>query len=245
MFQEAFSRSTSCPGACAPRCTTPDRTDYRTELRRVHYRWHPFYGRDVPVRGTKKRRSFPVVRCQESDDETRDRREVPEWMLDPVRCEAMELSAAPYVAWHALCELRDLLLACVTPGVELEDPAPSSKMEEADAGSTPEVITKAQSGRTGRPLPSPAGTTAPCPTLLASDTRTPGRKAPMNHLASARKLRCAAGCSTRVLPIDPMVWNSNTTRSDPNESRRPPCVPRGDAPNCCDRSVRPLQRCPC
>jgi hypothetical protein len=141
--KESANRASDGAGT---RCTSPERTDHKTETRRVHYRWHPLYGRDVAVHGTKTRGTRSVVRCQEDTDDTRDRREVSAWMFDPVRCEKMNLCAEPYVSWAALCDLRDLLLACMTPCPESVDPPPSSPMEGSNGESTLTAESEVASG---------------------------------------------------------------------------------------------------
>ena len=66
-------------------CRSPEQSDHKTAVRLVRYPWHPLYGKEVIVRGRKARRRS-VLRCQVDDDDKRDNREIPEWMLevDPI-----------------------------------------------------------------------------------------------------------------------------------------------------------------
>ena len=78
----------------------------RTEVRVVHYRWHPLHGREVLVCVDER---FPgVLRCFGADDPDRYCL-VPSWMFDASVCARMRLAPEAHVSWQALADLKCLV----------------------------------------------------------------------------------------------------------------------------------------
>lgn len=123
-----------------PHCRTPDHTDHKTVVRRVHYPWYPLYGQDVIVHGSRKG-SQGVLVCQVHDDGKGDHREVPTWMFDAVRCARMVPVSPPQVCWAALLDLRRLLEEAqpqeVPAPVEDRCPSTTEGTDETPTGATP------------------------------------------------------------------------------------------------------------
>jgi hypothetical protein len=152
-------------------------------VRRVHYRWHPLYGKDVVVRG-KKDGMRGVLRCQVDDDDKRDNREVPVWMFDRVRCELAEITARPHVSWDALLDLRWLLdNAGETVACNAARDGSPSKTEETHAAEEEAIKSK------------PSDRAVRCPQGTAALGRIPGRdkadgdRAGGSHAAAAATSR--------------------------------------------------------
>lgn len=80
----------------------------KTEVRRVRYRWHLFYYREIVIRRELQRREGAFVACRLDGDE-RPLIEVPAWMFDAAACASMVLTSRPHVSFGALRELRRLL----------------------------------------------------------------------------------------------------------------------------------------
>ncbi len=127
---------TRVPSAADDGCTSPDHSDHRTDVRRVHYRWHPLYGQDVVVVG-KIGGSRGVYRCQLPDDGKHASREIPIWMFDRVLCSRMKSTPQPHVCWPALVDLKRLLEEIrQTEGSGLIEDRFQPTREESDATST-------------------------------------------------------------------------------------------------------------
>jgi hypothetical protein len=74
------------------------------------YRWHPWCGRRVWVRGAIEKPSGLVFRCALSDSAADRELEVPAWMFDRAACaERAALADAPIVGMGALLALAELL----------------------------------------------------------------------------------------------------------------------------------------
>ncbi len=75
------------PGCCvaAQCCTTERRKTHKTDLAKVVYPWHPFYGLEVAVHGERNRRGAIVLICS-AGDATKAPLEVPVWMFDTALC---------------------------------------------------------------------------------------------------------------------------------------------------------------
>ena len=71
------------------------------------YRWHPWYGREVSVRGYTRTPDHPTV--QLIDEPETLRRQIPAWMLDQRTCESMVIRLEPQVGLAQYGELRQLL----------------------------------------------------------------------------------------------------------------------------------------
>jgi hypothetical protein len=94
----------------ASRRTTTQRNAQKTEDRRVWYRHHPLYGREVFVECEVARgRGTASLRCKAPSDDRRERLEIPAWMFDRGACARMQLGSEPRVSWEALANLKQLL----------------------------------------------------------------------------------------------------------------------------------------
>jgi hypothetical protein len=96
-------------GVAACDCTSVIHNTHQLDIRRVEYPWHPLYGRDVYVQGTKVswQRGL-ALRCKLDPEDTRYGFEVPAWMFERATCSTMHLSR-PQVVWSSLLELKELL----------------------------------------------------------------------------------------------------------------------------------------
>ena len=90
---------------------TPSRTKrhstYRSQEVVIEYRWHPLYGKRVPLFRRAPRRGSEVVHVVVPRELSR---ELPAWMCDAAVCAAMSLGP-PQVSITALTELRAVLTA--------------------------------------------------------------------------------------------------------------------------------------
>lgn len=71
----------------------------------VEYRWHPLYGKRLPLYRRTDRNDVEVVHVQSAREAPR---ELPSWMVDASSCLGMELGP-PQVSIAALIELRALV----------------------------------------------------------------------------------------------------------------------------------------
>ena len=88
-------------------CTTERLNTHKTDGRRVFYAWHPFYGREVYIKGKRNRRGTAVFVCGIEDVKVDV--EVPAWMFDPAACCGLQAGSSPRVTVPALRSLRQLL----------------------------------------------------------------------------------------------------------------------------------------
>ena len=142
------------PSADVRGCRSPDRNDHKTDVRRVLYPWHPWYGQQVIVRQTRAG-DRGVLRCKVDDDRMLDNREIRLWMFDAARCARMVPTSQPQVSWVALLELRRLLdeTRPEEKPAAIEDRCPSTT-EGTDATSTGTT----RRPRTSRHVRDPAST---------------------------------------------------------------------------------------
>jgi hypothetical protein len=112
-------RSRSRCGA-ARCCTTEGSNTHKTETREVHYRWHPWYGRQVLVQGIRHRRGVVVLNCRADVDGASPVLEVPEWMFDSSVCGRVKQAGTSTVDCRALHALKILLASrfCIKPAVQ-------------------------------------------------------------------------------------------------------------------------------
>jgi hypothetical protein len=83
---------------------------YRLGFVVIEYRWHPLYGKRLPLyRRTKVRGGEDVVHVKASKEVPH---ELPSWMTDASVCGRMELGP-PQVSISALIELREALKAAI------------------------------------------------------------------------------------------------------------------------------------
>jgi hypothetical protein len=122
-------------GEAAGGCTTEGFNTHKTEIREVRYRWHPWQGQQVAVRGVRIRSGLKVLSCTVDDDGGFPVLEIPEWMFDAVVCDRLERAEAARVDIGALRGLR-VLLDSIKPTakeVVLEDQHHSRVQRGADA----------------------------------------------------------------------------------------------------------------
>ena len=82
-----------CPApgqnAGGPCCTTEVCNAHKTSLREVKYRWHPWHGKTVLVRGEACRGARVVLQCVRDELKGFPTLEIPEWMFDSCVCSRM------------------------------------------------------------------------------------------------------------------------------------------------------------
>jgi hypothetical protein len=83
------------PDCCAADagCTTDALDTHKTETRRVLYRWHPLYERELIICGRCNRHGAVMFICKSDDGALAAPLEVPAWMFDSAEC--CRLTAAP------------------------------------------------------------------------------------------------------------------------------------------------------
>jgi hypothetical protein len=72
---------------------------------KIHYRWHPYFGRTLPVTRRVSRNGCDYVNCELPDGTVGA---VPTWMTDPEVCSLHTLGPGQ-VTLEALTELRNLI----------------------------------------------------------------------------------------------------------------------------------------
>jgi hypothetical protein len=102
------------PDDCVRYDTTRQRNAHVTEMRTILYRWHPWYGREVPIFGSKTKNERAIFRCALSRSDARVL-EVPQWMFDAATCSQMTLSMVPSISVRSLRELAQLLSVIGSP----------------------------------------------------------------------------------------------------------------------------------
>ena len=130
---EEHASSPSSPGRASFDWPARTRhTAHKTEIRIVHYRWHPWHGRPVRVRVGER---YPgVLRCYFPGDDGYARF-LPAWMLDDAACAAMRVAAAASVTPSALEALAQLLeeTRTVDGATQLVETAPHGEPNTAGA----------------------------------------------------------------------------------------------------------------
>ena len=97
----------------------------------VEYRWHPLYGKELPLKARRKIDNSEILRVESNHAGSHD---LPAWMVDASICRGMELGT-PQVSVAALVELRAFVDTLWRPASE-PDGFVSSK-EEAESVSEP------------------------------------------------------------------------------------------------------------
>ena len=62
--------------------TTEVRDTHKTGFQEIEYRWHPWHGQRVLIRGEARRSGSVVLRCVQDELKGFPSLEVPEWMFD-------------------------------------------------------------------------------------------------------------------------------------------------------------------
>jgi hypothetical protein len=104
----ACSPATSAAVSC---CTTEVQNTHKTAFRRITYRWHPWHGQQVLVRGEARRGGAAVLKCVRDELKGFPTLEIPEWMFDSHLCGQMKPVELPRVDCAALLALKHLLSA--------------------------------------------------------------------------------------------------------------------------------------
>ena len=92
-------------------CTTEVCNAHKTSLREVKYRWHPWHGKTVLVRGEACRGGRVVLQCVRDELKGFPTLEIPEWMFDSRVCSRMYSTAFPHVDCASLLTLKHLISA--------------------------------------------------------------------------------------------------------------------------------------
>jgi len=75
----------------------------------MRYPWHPFFGKDMPIKGSIVRDGRLYHRCRLPARCSRESIELPAWMFDEAFCESLFSASIPQVSLEALAALTDLL----------------------------------------------------------------------------------------------------------------------------------------
>ena len=94
--------------------TTHQHNTHSTDSRKVHYPWHPWYGRTVWIYEIRLGRGQPVVRCGLEPTQRARSLEIPRWMLEAASCSHIHLVETPRVDGPTLQALEALLGGRVT-----------------------------------------------------------------------------------------------------------------------------------
>ena len=97
--------------ASGPHGTTEVCNAHKTSLREVKYRWHPWHGKTVLVRGEACRGGHVVLQCVRDELKGFPTLEIPEWMFDSRVCSRMYSTAFPHVDCASLLALKHLISA--------------------------------------------------------------------------------------------------------------------------------------
>jgi hypothetical protein len=97
--------------AGGPCCTTEVCNTHKTSLREVKYRWHPWHGKTVLVRGEACRAGRVVLQCVLDELNGFPSLEIPEWMFDSRVCSRMYSALFPHVDCGSLLALKQLISA--------------------------------------------------------------------------------------------------------------------------------------
>ena len=84
---------------------------HKTEQRRVLYRWHPLYGKELNVCGERNRHGKVMLICRSDDGSLLAPLEVPAWMFDATVCWRFIAARSPRVEAQSLIALRSLFAA--------------------------------------------------------------------------------------------------------------------------------------
>ena len=152
------------------------------EIREVCYRWHPLFGKSIIVHGQLIKRGCHLFRYLLPGQQARIGCEIPAWMLDPVRCAAMQLKAEPHVSWRALLSLQQLWKEALEPARALRQsagnsPAGSAYEQKTKQPSSESVRSGSQAATVARsPSTDPASITAAVGPTLKQPRRSQVRR---------------------------------------------------------------------
>jgi hypothetical protein len=124
--QAAYSRAPSAASWC---CTTEVRDTHKTAFREVAYRYHPWHGQRVLVRGEARRSGGVVLQCVRDELKGFPTLEIPEWMFNSRVCGRMKPAEFPYVDCATLSALK-YLLSTATESSELGPDTSAASFQE-------------------------------------------------------------------------------------------------------------------
>jgi hypothetical protein len=97
------------------RCyTTEIQNTHKTAFREITYRWHPWHGQRVLVRGEARRGGVVVLQCVCDELKGFPTLEIPEWMFDSHLCGQMKPAELPRVDCAALLALKHLKASAIS-----------------------------------------------------------------------------------------------------------------------------------
>lgn len=128
-------------------CSETQHNPYKTDERRVEYRWHPFVGQKVVVIEQRTVKGCVFFHCRLLELPDHASIAIPAWMFERARCVLMKTTPSPAVSWSALETLRQLISDTVSPG---KGGAHASSEISAIRGAVGAVSPAESSGSVGR-----------------------------------------------------------------------------------------------
>lgn len=110
-----LARPSRAPDASGSEDRSRQPNTHSTELRELHYPWHPWFGRAVTVYEVLVKQGHSVSRCGLEEERNRLSLEVPTWMFEPAACSRLRVMAVPAVNCDALRALQTLLQTTARP----------------------------------------------------------------------------------------------------------------------------------
>lgn len=166
------------------RCASRQENAHNTKPRMVLYRWHPWHGRAVFVRGAVSKGEHATYLCTLEEGDGGRALEVPQWMFDAAACYRTVQSPTSFVTCDALRDLRHLIeqasgsdelsvlqiehLSGHDPGGA--DAKQESAFRDSDGIVSPACGDSAMGRDASRSTPGSAGSVSPA--AVASTTRT-------------------------------------------------------------------------
>ena len=102
-----------------------------SELRRLCYRWHRWYGRDVVTQKSTGTYAPFTYACRLPEEQGTVRLHIPRWMFDATACEAMGIGPAPRVDYATLRALQTFLRDL---GAPVTLPVVKPRLSQSDHG---------------------------------------------------------------------------------------------------------------
>jgi hypothetical protein len=99
--------------------TTEVINTHRTGIRKLLYRWHPLYGKELTIQGERNRHGAVMFVCSIDEDSGGAFLEVPAWMFDAATCCRFESGSSAHVDVYALRSLRALLDVATTQAYDV------------------------------------------------------------------------------------------------------------------------------
>ena len=80
-----------------------------SEVKRLHYQWHRWYGRDVITQKSTGVYAPLTYACRLAEEKDAALLNIPRWMFDAAACDPMRIDPAPMVGYATLRALQVLL----------------------------------------------------------------------------------------------------------------------------------------